>query len=150
MRTSVAEVIREPKSTSTVWGGDPSYPHHELARVTGDAFRSLSTLTSHVDRISGKEPLRSHPSVRDQMRRSAMDALSHTACAVEALTAGDFRRLLDRTMGALTELETLARIGEKAGALRPQETEQVIGLARESGEVVRTTLGSRPRPMHAL
>lgn len=98
------------------------------AKLSSRSLQNLGELTTHVDRLSANHPLRSHPTLRSQIRRSAVEALTHAACAVEAMSKRDYERLYHRCLGALDELSTYSRLAAGQGALTPHEFH---GLRRE-------------------
>jgi four helix bundle protein len=100
----------------------------------------LAVLTTFVDRASAQQPLAEHPGLRAQMRRSAMDAISHAACAAEATSLDDYQRFLLRTLSALRELDTLTRIGLARQAVSP-------GQAHRIGDLVAQILASLERAL---
>ncbi|GAB4246511.1 MAG: hypothetical protein Kow00129_06850 [Thermoleophilia bacterium] len=110
------------------------------AERTTRSLEHLGLLTTHVERLAGKFPLRDHPTLRSQMRRSAIDSLAHAACGLEAVSEDDLRRLLCRSLAALTELETYARLARRAGALTPTEEAQVLLLTGQAGHSVKLCL----------
>ena len=91
------------------------------AEKSNRSLDHLGELTTHVDRLSTRDPLRSHPTLRSQIRRSAVDALTHAACAIEAMNRRDRERLYRRCLSALDELHTYARLAAGQGALTPHE-----------------------------
>ena len=91
------------------------------AEKDSTSLEYLGELATHVDRLSARDPLRSHPTLRSQIRRSAVDALTHAACAMEAMNRRDRERLYRRCVSALDELHTYARLAAGQEALTPHE-----------------------------
>jgi four helix bundle protein len=96
------------------------------------SLERLADLSTFVDRLSSDAPLRAHPSLRAQMRRASMEALAHAACAVEADSDCDYRDLLRRSRGALTEVRTFARIARSAGAVALAQADELSLLADQA------------------
>ena len=96
------------------------------------SLERVADLSTFVDRLSAATPLITHPSLRAQMRRASMEALAHTACAVEADSDRDYRDLLQRSRGALTELRTFARIARSSGAVALVQADELSLLADQA------------------
>jgi four helix bundle protein len=94
----------------------------------------LANLSTCVDRLSSQNRLLAHPSLRAQMRRASMEALAQAACAVEAESDGDYRELLRRSRGALTELRTFSRIARVAGAVALAQADE-LGLLADQADL---------------
>jgi hypothetical protein len=122
----------------------PAAPRLAPAGIPLETLGLLSSLTSQVERLAAADPLRRYHSLRDQLRRSALDALSHAARALEPIGEEERRGLLLRTLGALYELETLAKVAAKAGALPSDDTDDLVLLAREGGRIIRGRLAGVP------
>jgi hypothetical protein len=108
------------------------------------AIERLSRLTMTVDRLSGSPPLTRNPGLRAQLRRSAMDALSHTARACELCSAADRRRLLLRSLRALGELGYFARLAGASSALGALDVCRIEGLAAEAADLLQEALSPSP------
>jgi|GEM_PF-3535608 len=108
------------------------------------AMEHLGALASYVDRLSAKFPLREHPGLRAQMRRAAMDGLSNGAYCLEALSDGDHRALFQRSLGALSELETFSRLAHKAGAVTTTEAGHLSFMVRVADQALRADVGRGP------
>lgn len=104
------------------------------------AVDRLGALTTYVDQLAAKFPLKDNPGLRSQMRRAAIDSLSNAACAFEAVSPKDYRSLMLRTMGALGELDTFARLGAQCGAVTPTEVNHVALLVQLADHSVRLSL----------
>lgn len=106
------------------------------------SVEQLGQLTTYVDRLSAESPLADFPSLRAQMRRSAIDALTHMACALEAAGFADFRRLALRSLTALAELDTFGRMAHVSGALTPSEAGRLELLVAQAGRALRLALAA--------
>ncbi|MHB8869823.1 MAG: hypothetical protein ACYC6T_16650 [Thermoleophilia bacterium] len=104
------------------------------------AVDRLGSLTTYVDQLAGKFPLKDNPGLRSQMRRAAIDSLSFAACAFEAVSPRDHRDLMLRTIGALGELDTFARLGAQSGAVTRTEVNHVALLVQLADHAVRLSL----------
>ena len=112
----------------------------------------LADLSTFVDRLSGGGPLLTHPSLRAQMRRASMEALANAACAVEAESDHDYRDLLRRSRGALTELHIFARIARSAGAVALAQADE-LGLLADQADLslaqsIKHPAGTSPSSRH--
>lgn len=117
----------------------PRLEEGEYAHAVQTAVDRLGALTTYVDQLAAKFPLKDNPGLRSQMRRAAIDSLSHAACAFEAVSARDHRDLMLRTMGALGELDTFARLGAQSGAVTRTEVNHVALLVQLADHAVRLT-----------
>lgn len=104
----------------------------------------LGSLSSRVDRFSATDPLRQFPSLRDQLRRTALEALSQAARALEPVSEPERRQTLGRTLGALYEMETLTKVAKQAGALSEEDGEGTLDLAGAAARIVRARLARVP------
>ncbi|MCZ7664329.1 MAG: four helix bundle protein [Thermoleophilia bacterium] len=121
---------------------EPNGP--EVPYAARRAVERLVALATHVDRLAGKFPLKEHTGLRSQMRRAAMDALAGAACALEAISVRDYHALMLRSLGALSELDTFARLGQRSGAVTPTEAAHVGLLVQLAGHEVRLSLNEPP------
>lgn len=126
---------------TTAYPGDR--PH---ARQAVDEMAALAT---YIEQLAAKFPLRDHNSLRSQMRRATGDGLTHAACAVEAVTADDYRSALMRGRGALSELTMFARLGEKAGSLTPTEAGHMTVMVQMIEMALRSAMDESPFATHA-
>jgi hypothetical protein len=78
------------------------------------------------------------------MRRSAMDAISHAACAAEATSPEDYHRLMLRTLTALGELETFTRMGATRDAVTPSQASRIALLVSQATHSLRLSLREQP------
>lgn len=116
----------------------------EFTHAITAAVDCLGALTTYVDRLAAKFPLKDSPGLRSQMRRAAIESLSNAACAFEAVSPRDYRDLMLRTIGALGELDTFARLGAKCGAVTCTEVNHVALLVQLADHSVRLSLEECP------
>lgn len=120
----------------------PGWPEVEYA--TQKAVSRLGNLATHVDRLASKFPLNSSPGLRSQMRRAALDALTNVACSLEATSVNDYRQLMHRSLCALNELDTFARLGSKSNAVTPSEVSHLALLVQQADHAIRLGLQECP------
>lgn len=125
--------------TTALASRDTEATHAVIAAVD-----RLGALTTYVERLAAKFPLRDSPGLRSQMRRAAIESLSNAACAFEAVSPRDYRDLMLRTVGALGELDTFARLGAKCGAVTCTEVNHVALLVQLADHSVRLSLEEYP------
>ena len=124
-------------ATHAAPGARPDHTAHRLHMTT---VQQLGALAAYVDQLSAKYPLNANPTLRSQMRRAAIDCLTHAACDLESISARDHRDLMLRTIGALGELDTFSRLGAQAGALTPSELHHVVTRTALATKAVRLNL----------
>jgi four helix bundle protein len=108
------------------------------------ALEHTTNLARYVEQLAGKFPLRDNQALRSQMRRAAGDALSHAACAVETENAADYRSFLMRSLSALNELDTFARLGSKSGGVTATEAGHLAVMAQMVEVSLRCALDDSP------
>ncbi len=116
----------------------------EIEYATQKAVSRLGNLATHVDQLASKFPLNSSPGLRSQMRRAALDALTNVACGLEATSADDYRQLMLRSLRALNELDTFARLGSKSNAVTPSEVSHLVLLVQQADHAIRLGLKECP------
>ncbi len=116
----------------------------EIEYATQKAVARLGNLATHVDQLASKFPLNSSPVLRSQMRRAALDALTNVACGLEATSAHDYRQLMLRSLCALNELDTFARLGSKSSVVTPSEVSHLALLVQQADHAIRLGLQECP------
>ena len=100
----------------------------------------LSHVAMAVDRLCFHESTIPSSSLRIQLRRAAVEALSHAAQALEPVSDDLHRQLLKRTLGALYQLETLTRVAGKTGSVAEGDAVETVAMVEYAAAVVRLEL----------
>jgi hypothetical protein len=113
-----------------------------LGRSLELAVERLGWLTTTVDAFSASRPLAGNSGLRAQLRRSAIDALSHTARAFEEDSSCDRDRLLMRSLAALRELRHFAHLAGVSRCLTKADVSRLDGLSQDAGAWLQQALSN--------